>query len=240
MTAQITDRMTIDGKDVYFCGFFPEANSMTWTIEECWLPLPTRFSLCHGTEISHPMITRLDPIEFRKRYDYSLILNPREHAAGAAAIYNSPDGLGVARYIMSTSCYRGYISFWQIKNGALYLTKIEGKYQLEGEGTPLKAEWFSGRIVVLEEKITSLMMQPISKEYRILSFNQGSLFQEEFVNEVPYLKKIRDEDLHITPRTYETKTHLERLQGWIMDTPSPGTSPLIIWVRAVLRRLALR
>ncbi|GHB14115.1 hypothetical protein [Modicisalibacter luteus] len=45
----------------------------------------------------------------------------------------------------STACHRGYIATWEVVEGQLYLTGLEGRFQLP-EG-PVLADWVSGRLL---------------------------------------------------------------------------------------------
>lgn len=47
----------------------------------------------------------------------------------------------------STACWRNYIGTWEIREGRLYLLKLEGIWKLEGD-TPLFADWVSTTLVV--------------------------------------------------------------------------------------------
>lgn len=45
----------------------------------------------------------------------------------------------------SSGCWRGYIASWRIKNDQLFLTGIDGRFELLGD-EPLPAVWVSGKI----------------------------------------------------------------------------------------------
>jgi len=45
--------------------------------------------------------------------------------------------------IGSTACWRGYIGSWSIRRDKLYLTKIEGRFRLDGKEA-IFADWFTG------------------------------------------------------------------------------------------------
>ena len=47
----------------------------------------------------------------------------------------------------STACWRRYVATWAIRNEALWLVEVAGKYRLEG-AEPLIADWFSGSLRV--------------------------------------------------------------------------------------------
>jgi len=56
---------------------------------------------------------------------------------------------GQAR-IISSSCWRGYLGSWEIKDGRLYLVKLERDLKLEGT-EPLFAEWVSKELNIAVE-----------------------------------------------------------------------------------------
>ena len=46
---------------------------------------------------------------------------------------------------VSSNCWRGYIGSWEIKEGKLYLLKLERDYDLEGD-EPLFADWVTAEL----------------------------------------------------------------------------------------------
>ena len=46
---------------------------------------------------------------------------------------------------VSSNCWRGYIGSWEIKEGKLYLIKLERDYDLEGD-EPLFADWVTAEL----------------------------------------------------------------------------------------------
>ena len=54
--------------------------------------------------------------------------------------------------IGSTACWRGYIGSWSIRRGNLYLTKLEGRFRLEGKEA-IFADWFSGDLHIPKGKM---------------------------------------------------------------------------------------
>jgi hypothetical protein len=46
---------------------------------------------------------------------------------------------------VSSNCWRGYIGSWEIKEGKLYLLKLERDYELEGD-EPLFADWVTAEL----------------------------------------------------------------------------------------------
>ncbi len=51
---------------------------------------------------------------------------------------------------VSSNCWRGYIGSWEIKEGKLYLLKLERDYDLEGD-EPLFADWVSEELNIVVE-----------------------------------------------------------------------------------------
>lgn len=49
---------------------------------------------------------------------------------------------------VSSNCWRGYLGSWEIKEGKLYLLKLERDYELEGN-EPLFAEWVSEELHII-------------------------------------------------------------------------------------------
>ena len=62
----------------------------------------------------------------------------RIHSKGAE-LSNTPS------IIRSTACWRGYVASWQVTDGWLYLVKLIGRSEIEGQD-PVLANWFSGEI----------------------------------------------------------------------------------------------
>lgn len=49
--------------------------------------------------------------------------------------------------VLSTACWRGYVGTWELRDGALYLSGVAGRYRVVG-AEPILADWFSGVIRV--------------------------------------------------------------------------------------------
>jgi hypothetical protein len=49
---------------------------------------------------------------------------------------------------VSSNCWRGYIGSWEIKEGKLYLIKLERDYDLEGD-EPLFADWVTAELHII-------------------------------------------------------------------------------------------
>jgi hypothetical protein len=52
--------------------------------------------------------------------------------------------------VVSSSCWRGYLGSWEIKNGQLYLIKLERDLKLDGT-EPLFADWVSEELNIVVE-----------------------------------------------------------------------------------------
>jgi hypothetical protein len=52
--------------------------------------------------------------------------------------------------VVSSSCWRGYLGSWEIKNGQLYLIKLERDLKLDGTD-PLFADWVSEELNIVVE-----------------------------------------------------------------------------------------
>ncbi len=51
---------------------------------------------------------------------------------------------------VSSNCWRGYIGSWEIKEGKLYLLKLERDFDLEGD-EPLFADWVTAELHIIME-----------------------------------------------------------------------------------------
>jgi hypothetical protein len=74
---------------------------------------------------------------------------PRDHPRILEGFHTEPP---YESFVTSTACYRGYIGFWEIRDGLLFLTKIIGGFEIKGS-QPVQATWFSGRLVIPQGKI---------------------------------------------------------------------------------------
>lgn len=54
---------------------------------------------------------------------------------------------GVPSVVFSTACWRGYIGTWELKDGRLYLSDLQGRCEMIGD-EPIPADWVSGWISV--------------------------------------------------------------------------------------------
>lgn len=68
--------------------------------------------------------------------------------AGHPRVVALPQGESRSREVLppvigSTACWRGYIGSWEVRDGRLYLTGVQGRYEVLGD-EPVPADWFSG------------------------------------------------------------------------------------------------
>ena len=52
--------------------------------------------------------------------------------------------------VVSSSCWRGYLGSWEIKEGRLYLIKLERDLKLDGQ-EPLFADWVDEELAIVVE-----------------------------------------------------------------------------------------
>ena len=50
--------------------------------------------------------------------------------------------------MVSSNCWRGYLGSWEIKEGKLYLLKLDRDYELEGD-EPLFADWVTAELHII-------------------------------------------------------------------------------------------
>jgi hypothetical protein len=67
----------------------------------------------------------------------------------------------------STACWRRYVGTWEVRDGQLFLTSIEGRFKLLGN-EPLLADWFTGVLRVARGEMLA---------YVHMGF--GSVYEEE-------------------------------------------------------------
>ena len=85
--------------------------------------------------------------------------------------------------IFSTACWREYIGSWSIRRGKLYLTKLEGRFQLVGK-EPIFAEWFAGDLCIPRGKMISYVHSGFNSVYEqeiILTFERGVVINTETI-----------------------------------------------------------
>ena len=87
---------------------------------------------------------------------------------------------GEARRV-SSACWRGYIGSWEIKDGRLYLLKLERDYELEGN-EPLFAEWVSEELhIIVEPSFEGLRAGPGGEKIMLVKIENGSVQESEML-----------------------------------------------------------
>ena len=88
---------------------------------------------------------------------------------------------GEARRV-SSACWRGYIGSWEIKDGRLYLLKLERDYELEGN-EPLFAEWVSEELhIIVEPSFEGLRAGPGGEKIMLVKIENG-IVQDDAIKE---------------------------------------------------------
>jgi len=67
----------------------------------------------------------------------------------------------------STACWRRYVGTWEVRDGQLFLTSIEGRFKLVGK-EPVLADWFMGVLRV-----------PCGEMLAYVHMGFGSVYEEE-------------------------------------------------------------
>jgi hypothetical protein len=67
----------------------------------------------------------------------------------------------------STACWRGYVGTWEVRDGQLFQTSIEGRFKLLGK-EPLLADWFTG-----------ILRVPRGERLAYVHMGFGSVYEEE-------------------------------------------------------------
>jgi hypothetical protein len=94
--------------------------------------------------------------------------------------------------MFSTACWRGYIGSWSIRRGKLYLTKLEGRYRLEGKDA-IFADWFTGALHIPQGEILDYIhmgFDTVYEEEIILTVEQGLVIKTEVVTPTRRLIRI--------------------------------------------------
>ncbi len=100
------------------------------------------------------------------------------HLSEEEALENNHSGM-----IFSTACWRGYIGSWSIRRGKLYLTRLEGRYRLEGKEA-LFADWFTGALHIPRGDILDYIHMGFDTVYEneiILTVEQGQVTDTKVV-----------------------------------------------------------
>lgn len=111
-----------------------------------------------------------------------LVYNNKEYSLATEPLYSYLVDKKISFTSPSTACWRGYVGYWLIENGKLYLTDLEayiGDYQKVGidylfpDEKKVLAEWFSGKIRIPHGE----MMKYIHQGY-------ASLYEKELFLEI--------------------------------------------------------
>jgi hypothetical protein len=85
--------------------------------------------------------------------------------------------------IGSTACWREYIGSWSIRRGKLYLTKLEGRFRLEGKEA-IFADWFTGDLHIPQGRMLDYIHMGFDSVYEkeiILTLEQGIVIKTNTV-----------------------------------------------------------
>ena len=66
-------------------------------------------------------------------------------------IHDSNDPINRRKHILygSTACWRGYIGTWELKNRQLYLVELLSRRYALLDDTPIFANWYTGRLIMI-------------------------------------------------------------------------------------------
>ncbi len=90
--------------------------------------------------------------------------------------------------IFSTACWREYIGSWSIRRGKLYLTKLEGRYRLEGKEA-IFADWFTGELHIPKGKLLNYIhmgFDSVYEEEMLLTLESGVVKETEIIESAPF------------------------------------------------------
>jgi len=85
--------------------------------------------------------------------------------------------------IGSTACWRGYIGSWSIRRGKLYLTKVEGRFCIEGKEA-IHADWFTGELHIPQGGMLDYIHAGFDSVYEqeiILTLEHGVVINTETI-----------------------------------------------------------
>ena len=111
--------------------------------------------------------------------------------------------------IFSTACWREYIGSWSIRRGKLYLTKLEGRFQLAGSEA-IFADWFTGELKIPKGQMLDYIHMGFDTVYEqeiILLVVAGVVINTEIVNPTRRIgyRDLVDPGAHKLPRKKTTK-----------------------------------
>ena len=86
--------------------------------------------------------------------------------------------------IFSTACWREYIGSWSIRRGKLYLTKLEGRYRLDGKEA-IFADWFTGDLRIPKGRMLEYVHAGFNSIYEqelLLTLERGGVIKTEVIS----------------------------------------------------------
>ncbi|MBT4361925.1 MAG: hypothetical protein HOD11_13255 [Candidatus Marinimicrobia bacterium] len=86
--------------------------------------------------------------------------------------------------IFSTACWREYIGSWSIRRGKLYLTKLEGRYRLDGKEA-IFADWFTGDLRIPKGRMLEYVHAGFNSIYEqelLLTLERGVVIKTEVIS----------------------------------------------------------
>lgn len=96
-----------------------------------------------------------------------------------AAMARNPDS-----FIFSTACWRGYLGTWGIMEDKLFLLKVVGVHELDGE-EPLLADWFSGELRVPRGELLQyhhMGFASVHEQELIITIEKGQVTERRLID----------------------------------------------------------
>ncbi len=85
--------------------------------------------------------------------------------------------------LFSTACWLGYRGSWSIRRGKLYLTKLEGRFRLDGKDA-IFADWVTGELHIPQGKVLDYIhmgFDTVYEEEIIFSLEKGVVRKTEVI-----------------------------------------------------------
>jgi hypothetical protein len=100
------------------------------------------------------------------------------------------------KYMMRTSCWRGYVGTWQIKDGHLWLvsaehvdgTQVQLTKVFTNQAPPIKATWYSGTLHVTQGKMLRYVHGRFASKFErniYIKIKEGKVISEEVQENKP-------------------------------------------------------
>jgi hypothetical protein len=67
-------------------------------------------------------------------------------------------------FTFSTSCWRGYIGTWEIKDNIFYLVNLEGRFKLKNKSA-IFADWFTGTLRITQGRLLNYVHMGYASVY---------------------------------------------------------------------------